>query len=903
MQTHSEKSNAAQPTDRSRKQQQQPTSFQFADNRPVAATQRRMQDAADDNPQAENIAQFQTMADNYASEHSFPVQKKENNTGLPDNLKSGAENLSGYSLDDVKVHYNSDKPAQLQAHAYAQGSDIHIAPGQEKHLPHEAWHVVQQKQGRVKPTLQMKGKVNVNDDSSLEKEADIMGAKALQMRSDEDQGPGLADHQPGATAQRILSGKTEVKDSPAQKTTGNSVVQKASVTRNINLTGPDENATFKVYDTLHSMDVPTRGTNGYDFPERPGRLPLHTPAYVGNVISTASAKDKTAGQVASQYAAEGFQNPTDPQYRFALVYLANRENKPWEPLAAQRDELNERSVTSAASFNGFPVTGAYSLWNRNWELNGVAKTPDEIRTALARATDRVAADTAIAQAARQVSWPKSQVPNLARNAVKNIPATANYLNRFGELGYNAFAHVGDADAVSLRAPAVEGQDAPTGLFNRFDTAIAGNGHAKAISGGYRFAKRPEVGHGAPSHSSGADLAGENLMARTNQVIESTKLDTAVRGAMAEGHPMAPYYPEPNLIVAADMYRDPTVDFGQTGPEWENFRKNMVRVKAEEWLQRLLNGAPRVAFQAPDALLGTPRISSHYNFPAGTVLPAEIPRVVLADGRLRVEWNDQRILAVLRKEYPLQDESKDAFAFDPQAALVTDVGRFDDEYIATSGAGDGHAGTDYVGGEVDPLALFDQRAAQSHAKTRSVLAGVSKIYDLAGQANQDWIMKVIKVMLPQTLFSDLSGTRELDHGEEATKAAATQRSVSELQRVQPQLQHYAAFTQLVSNLINDPAQLNARANELRLARIGVMAGMNPSQDLIRQDKVAAVRYILEARGLNGGFVALIREGEDQEAMQIWEAATDGTTPTGFADIVAMVKSVGDAIAEFLRDYGG
>jgi hypothetical protein len=66
----------------------------------------------------------------------------------------------------------------LQSHAYAQGTDIHLASGQEKHLPHEAWHVVQQKQGRVKPTLQMKGAVNINDDAGLEKEADVMGAKA-----------------------------------------------------------------------------------------------------------------------------------------------------------------------------------------------------------------------------------------------------------------------------------------------------------------------------------------------------------------------------------------------------------------------------------------------------------------------------------------------------------------------------------------------------------------------------------------------------------------------------------------------------------------------------------------------------------------------------------------------------
>lgn len=104
---------------------------------------------------------------------------KANNTGLPDKLKAGIEGLSGYSMNDVKVHYNSAKPAQLKAHAFAQGTDIHLAPGQDRHLPHEVWHVVQQRQGRVKPTLTMQGK-NINDDVALETEADVMGAKALQ---------------------------------------------------------------------------------------------------------------------------------------------------------------------------------------------------------------------------------------------------------------------------------------------------------------------------------------------------------------------------------------------------------------------------------------------------------------------------------------------------------------------------------------------------------------------------------------------------------------------------------------------------------------------------------------------------------------------------------------------------
>jgi hypothetical protein len=119
------------------------------------------------------------MADGAAQLEAAPAT---NNTGLPDNLKAGVESLSGVPLDNVKVHYNSPKPAQLNALAYAQGTDIHVAPGQQKHLPHEAWHIAQQSQGRVKPTTQVKG-VAINDNSSLEREADVMGAKATTVQA------------------------------------------------------------------------------------------------------------------------------------------------------------------------------------------------------------------------------------------------------------------------------------------------------------------------------------------------------------------------------------------------------------------------------------------------------------------------------------------------------------------------------------------------------------------------------------------------------------------------------------------------------------------------------------------------------------------------------------------------
>jgi len=104
-----------------------------------------------------------------------------NLTGIPNQLKSGVEALSGMDMSDVRVHRNSDKPAQLNALAYAQGNEIHLGPGQEQHLPHEAWHVVQQRQGRVQATMQMAG-VGVNDDVGLEEEADVMAAAAQLVR-------------------------------------------------------------------------------------------------------------------------------------------------------------------------------------------------------------------------------------------------------------------------------------------------------------------------------------------------------------------------------------------------------------------------------------------------------------------------------------------------------------------------------------------------------------------------------------------------------------------------------------------------------------------------------------------------------------------------------------------------
>ncbi len=146
---------------------------------PMPSANHGIQRKADEINNREKMLQLQAGLGNQAT-HDL-LANAEGSTiqraALPESLKSGMEHLSGMDLSDVQVHYNSDKPSQMQAHAFARGSDIHLAPGQEKHLPHEAWHTVQQKQGRVKPTGSIGGSP-VNDDKSLEREADTMAIRA-----------------------------------------------------------------------------------------------------------------------------------------------------------------------------------------------------------------------------------------------------------------------------------------------------------------------------------------------------------------------------------------------------------------------------------------------------------------------------------------------------------------------------------------------------------------------------------------------------------------------------------------------------------------------------------------------------------------------------------------------------
>lgn len=160
---------------------------------PVEQKLHTLQKRANDSPATQRLAQLEAAVPTQRMEEEELMQGKGlvtqrieeedllqghglNANGLPSAMQAGMEQASGADLSDVKVHYNSAEPAALQAHAYAQGTDIHLGPGQEKHLGHEAWHTVQQKNGRVQPTTDVAG-VPVNDSPGLEAEADRMGAK------------------------------------------------------------------------------------------------------------------------------------------------------------------------------------------------------------------------------------------------------------------------------------------------------------------------------------------------------------------------------------------------------------------------------------------------------------------------------------------------------------------------------------------------------------------------------------------------------------------------------------------------------------------------------------------------------------------------------------------------------
>jgi hypothetical protein len=107
-------------------------------------------------------------------------------TKLPEEVQGKMENSFGQDFSAVKFHKDSTSAVDLNARAYAEGENIHFAPGEynpstkvgQELIGHELTHVVQQRQKKVgKGEVHGKG-IEINQDSTLEKEADEMGKLA-----------------------------------------------------------------------------------------------------------------------------------------------------------------------------------------------------------------------------------------------------------------------------------------------------------------------------------------------------------------------------------------------------------------------------------------------------------------------------------------------------------------------------------------------------------------------------------------------------------------------------------------------------------------------------------------------------------------------------------------------------
>jgi hypothetical protein len=108
-----------------------------------------------------------------------------NSTGMPGPVRMQAQHELAADLSDVQVKPESARARELKALAFTQGNEIHVAPGHwapdtvngQKLLGHELAHVLQQRAGRVRATVAFGG-AKVNDDPTLEREADAGGARA-----------------------------------------------------------------------------------------------------------------------------------------------------------------------------------------------------------------------------------------------------------------------------------------------------------------------------------------------------------------------------------------------------------------------------------------------------------------------------------------------------------------------------------------------------------------------------------------------------------------------------------------------------------------------------------------------------------------------------------------------------
>src|SRR3954471_5499570 len=153
-------------------------------------------------------------------------------SAMPAPLRHQMEGAFGADFSSVRIHEGEQAP-RLGALAYAQGHDVHFAPGQyqpetqsgQALIGHELAHVVQQREGRVAAPAQAKG-APVVADPGLEAEADHAGQAAS--RGEPVRISGSSAAAPGAAMPKLAGHPIQCFGSQEHQSLGNTATNSAS---------------------------------------------------------------------------------------------------------------------------------------------------------------------------------------------------------------------------------------------------------------------------------------------------------------------------------------------------------------------------------------------------------------------------------------------------------------------------------------------------------------------------------------------------------------------------------------------------------------------------------------------------------------------------------------------------
>ncbi len=288
-------------------------------------------------------------------------------------------------------------------------------------------------------------------------------------------------------------------------------------------------------------------------------------SYVANVPMTT---DKSPEKLAEKYGTQGFKGGhEEAKRRFSLVVGINA----YERLDEQSTEGVTRAVGNVSWGNDlYPLRVFGFIWQPHWRKKGAAAVKiDEVRE---KYFNRQADKEAINLWEKQQATQQSVIPyGKIRDRIQNSRYSKDFVDDLKSHSDNVYIHVGDADVVSLNAPPegvpqIIDVDGPVlALFSRYDaileeTKTAGE-YATIASGGYDFRLANQ----------GGDVPDKNALTAL-----ASRLDLAIRTAMASVEPSSVYFPEPNTIIKVqDDANSIRASFGTTSQESQAVVRNVL----------------------------------------------------------------------------------------------------------------------------------------------------------------------------------------------------------------------------------------------------------------------------------------------------------------------------------------